>query len=221
MEQIKYRGVIFDFNGTLFWDTKLHNEAWDIFLNKYNLHFTNEDMFQKIHGKNNKDILIDLFGNIPDMQIKALGDEKEKLYQNLCLQTDMQLAPGLPSFLDFLKANNTPFTIATASGKDNLDSYFKYLPLSKWFDYDKVIYNNGLIKGKPDPQIYRLAMEIIDRKPEEVIVFEDANMGLLAAKRAGAGRIIAVNSNDDDYSNWSGHTIIKNFDEVDRILFID
>jgi len=39
---MKYTGVIFDFNGTLFWDTGLHNEAWQIFLDKYNLHLSDE-----------------------------------------------------------------------------------------------------------------------------------------------------------------------------------
>lgn len=31
------KGVIFDFNGTLFFDTHLHNRAWDIFLDRYSL----------------------------------------------------------------------------------------------------------------------------------------------------------------------------------------
>lgn len=215
-----YTGVIFDFNGTLFWDTKLHNEAWHIFLKKHDKHLSDEDMFKKIHGKNNADIFISLFGNISAKQIEKYVLEKEGLYQELCLQTNMELAPGVTDFLDFLKSNNIPFTIATASGKENLDFYFKYLPLSKWFDYEKVIYNNGLIKGKPDPQIYQLAMNTINKKPGDVVVFEDANMGLLAAKNANAGLIVVVNSNDDDYSDWKDHRIIKNFDEVDRKLFI-
>lgn len=215
-----YTGVIFDFNGTLFWDTKLHNEAWHIFLKKYDKQLSDEDMFRKIHGKNNADILTALFGNIPARQIEKYIMEKEGLYQELCLQTNMKLAPGVTDFLDFLTNNNIPFTIATASGKENLDFYFKYLPLNKWFDYEKVIYNNGVIKGKPDPQIYQLAMKTINKKPEDVIVFEDANMGLLAAKNANAGHIIVVNSNNDDYSDWKNYQIIKNFDEVDRKLFI-
>lgn len=82
-----------------------------------------------------------------------------------------------------------------------------------------MVYNNGKIKGKPDPQIYELAMEIIGRKPEEVIVFEDAVAGLQAARNAKAGEIIIVDSNDDNYSDWKDYRIIKNFDEVDRTQF--
>lgn len=215
-----FSGVVFDFNGTLFWDTSLHNRAWDIFLTRYDLFLSDEDKFRKMHGKNNSDLLHSLFGNtVTETQISDYIMEKEGLYQELCLETNMRLAPGATDFLDFLKNNNIPFTIATASGKENLDFYFKHLPLNKWFEYDKVVYNNGKIKGKPDPQIYELAMDVIGKKPEEVIVFEDAVAGLQAAKNAQAGKIIVVNSNDDDYSDWKDCLIIKNFDEVDRTLF--
>lgn len=215
-----FSGVVFDFNGTLFWDTSLHNRAWDVFLTRHDLFLSDEDKFRWMHGKNNSDLLQSLFHNtLTETQVSDYIMEKESLYQELCLETDMQLAPGLTDFLNFLKNNNIPFTIATASGKENLDFYFKYLPLDRWFEYDKVVYNNGKIKGKPDPQIYQLAMEIIGRKPEEVIVFEDAVAGLQAAKNAKAGKIIVVNSNDDDYSDWEDCQIIKSFDQVDRTQF--
>lgn len=215
-----YSGVIFDFNGTLFWDTPLHNKAWNIFLKKYNLQFSDDDFFRLIHGKNNRDIFVSLFPDkqLSDADINGLIHEKETLYQQLCLQTDMQMAPGAVSFFEYLQKEEIPFTIATASGKENVDFYFEHLEISKWFDYDKVVYNNGKIKGKPDPEIYCIAMDVIGKKPEEVIVFEDAIAGLQSAKNAGAGCIIAVNSNDDDYSDWKSYQIIKSFDEVDRTL---
>ena len=216
-----FSGVIFDFNGTLFWDTKLHNKAWDIFLTKHGLFLSDEDKFKKMHGKNNKDLFIELFNKpLSDVEIQKYVLEKEGLYQDLCLQTDMQLAPGVADFLDFLKENKIPFTIATASGKENLDFYFEHLPLTRWFKYDKVVYNNGKIKGKPDPQIYQDALAIIGKQPEDVIIFEDAVAGLQSARNAKAGKIIVVNSNDDDYTDWSDCQIIKNFDEVDRTQFV-
>ncbi|WP_108821780.1 HAD family phosphatase [Dysgonomonas sp. Marseille-P4361] len=215
-----FSGVIFDFNGTLFWDTKLHNRAWDIFLTNHGLFLSDDDKFKKMHGKNNKDLFLSLFQtDLSDDKIQEYTLEKELLYQKLCLETDMQLAPGLIDFLDFLKGQKIPFTIATASGKENLDFYFEHLPLSNWFEYDKVVYNNGKIEGKPAPQIYQIALSVINKKHEEVIIFEDAIAGLQSAKNANAGKIIIVDSNDDDYSDWSEYQKIKNFDQVDRLLF--
>lgn len=110
------KGVVFDFNGTLFWDTIIHNKAWDIFLEKNNIELSNKEKNKKIHGKNNKDILNTLFSNqLSKEEVNRLSLEKEKIYQELCLQTNMQLAPGAKEFLYFLKSINIPFTIATAS----------------------------------------------------------------------------------------------------------
>ena len=217
---MKYKGIVFDFNGTLFWDTKLHNEAWDIFLEKYQIRLNDDEKFRTFHGKTNKDIFITLFGNIlSDQQIIDYIIEKETLYQKLCLEylvsTDNPLAPGVVPFLDLLEEREIPFTIATASDKINVDFYFEHLGLSQWFDYSKVVYNDGTIRGKPNPDLYQKALSIIGLLPAEVIVFEDAINGLMAARNAEAGKIIIVDSNNDDYSGWENFRIITDYNQLD------
>ena len=59
----KYKGIIFDFNGTLLWDTKLHNHAWDIFLDKHNIVLSDDEKNKVIHGKTNEVILKIIFDN--------------------------------------------------------------------------------------------------------------------------------------------------------------
>lgn len=94
---MKYSGVIFDFNGTLFWDTPLHNKAWNMFLEKRGMHLSDHEFFATFHGKNNRDIFNSLFQREhPAEEIRALVDEKETLYRQLCLETEMKLAPGAP-----------------------------------------------------------------------------------------------------------------------------
>ena len=99
---MKYSGVIFDFNGTLFWDTPLHNKAWNMFLEKRGMYLSDHEFFATFHGKNNRDIFNSLFQREHSAEeIRALVDEKETLYRQLCLETEMMLAPGAPDFLDF------------------------------------------------------------------------------------------------------------------------
>ncbi len=214
----KYDGIIFDFNGTLFWDTPLHNRAWNLFLAAHDIHFSDAEFFSSIHGRNNRDLLTGWFHrDLSDTEIQAYVDEKESLYRRFCLESGQSLAPGLPSFLDYLQEKGIPFTIATASDKQNVDFFFEHLGIGRWFDYEKVVYNNGRIRSKPDPEIYRIAMSVIGTVPDRTIVFEDAIAGLQAARNAGAGRIIAVNSNDDDYSSWPDCQVIRSFDDVNRL----
>lgn len=213
------KGVIFDFNGTLFWDTKVHNDAWDLFLEKKGMSLSDKEKNEKIHGKNNKNILNTLFPyQLSEEEIDKFCIEKENIYQRLCLQNDLHLAPGAEEFLNFLKNFSIPFTIATASGPENVDFYFKHLGLIAFFDRSKVILNDGSILSKPHPHIFQKAMSTLGLNGADTLVFEDSIAGIIAAENAGAGKIIIVNSNDEDYSRWN-YQKIKNFMEVDKNLF--
>ena len=80
----RIQGVIFDFNGTLYWDTSYHNEAWDIFLRKHHIRLTSEEKRHKIHGKLNKDILAGVFGrSLSVHEIEMMVREKEEIYRKI------------------------------------------------------------------------------------------------------------------------------------------
>ena len=216
-----FSGVIFDFNGTLFWDTELHNEAWNIFIAENRLKkLSDAEKNLKMHGKTNQEILPMLFGKeLTPEEVRVFIQRKETIYQELCLKLKMDLAPGVVPLLDFLKLRNIAFTIATSSGIGNLRFYFEHLNLEKWFDFDKVVYNDGTMKSKPDPEIFLTAMAKIQKAPREVIVFEDSLAGIAAAERAKPGKIIIVASTNEDYGRWD-YPVIKSFATVDREMFL-
>jgi beta-phosphoglucomutase len=217
----KYSGVVFDFNGTIFWDTKLHNQAWDIFLPKHNLNLTDEEKTKYLHGKTNKEIFSILFDkelNEDELQNYIL--EKETIYQELCQKSGLDFAPGAIDFINFLKANKVEYAIATSSGKENIDFYLSYLHLEKWFTLNHIVYNNGKMKSKPDPEIFITAINRLGKNPDEIVIFEDSYAGIEAAEKAGAGKIIIVNSNGDDYNKY-GYDIISGFEQVDKSIFTD
>ena len=216
---MRFRGIVFDFNGTLFWDTPLHNKAWDAFLEKHGISLTDQEKNEKIHGKYNQDIFHALFSFEPsEEQMQHFIAEKEGIYQSLCLKSGLTMAPGAIEFFEFLSDQNIPYTIATASGIENVDFYFEYLDLSTYFDRRLVIYNDGTFPGKPNPSIFLKAMEELNLSPKETIVFEDSAAGITSAEQAGSGKIIIVDSNGDDYSTWS-YQVISDFSEVNRDLF--
>jgi beta-phosphoglucomutase len=217
---MKLKGVVFDFNGTLFWDTELHNKAWDLFLEKNDIRLSDPEKNEKIHGRNNHDILNLLFPRkLSVEEINGFIAEKEGTYQALCLRNPMRLAPGAEEFLGFLKNQRIPCAIATASAIENVNFYRNHLNLSCFFDLSKIIFNDGSILSKPDPQIFQRAIHILALKPEETVVFEDSRAGIHAAENAGAGKIIIVDSHGEDYSLWN-YQKIKNFAEVDKSIFI-
>ena len=219
------KGIIFDFNGTLYWDSQLHYDAW-IEYSKIlrGTPFTKDEMRDKMFGHTNEDIIEYAIGKKPTKEmVEKYAKEKESLYRKRCLldKENFKLAPGAEDFLDFLKKNNVPMTIATMSEWDNVEFYIKEFNLAKWFDINKIVYSNGKIPGKPAPDIFLIAAQKIGLPPSECIVIEDAIAGINAAKAAGIGKIIAIDSIEpiEFYQNIDGLSgIIKNFNEFDRSI---
>jgi len=213
------KGAIFDFNGTLFWDTAFHDLAFDIFLEKHNIQLTGKEKRIKIHGQTNPDIMRSIFGvQLTEKEINDYSQDKELIYRQLCIN-DLKFAPGAEDLFDFLKANNIPFTIASSSGIENISFYFANMQLDRWFSLDKVVYNNGTFRGKPYPDGFLAAAKKLHVRPEECVIFEDSVAGIEAAESTGAGKIYIVNSYGENYSRFS-YDIITDFGSVDRKLFV-
>lgn len=220
------KGIIFDFNGTLYWDSKLHYEAWREYSKILRgIPFSDEEMRKNMFGRTNEDIIAYAIGKppSPDM-VKKYAKEKEALYRQRCLldRKNFKLAPGAIEFLDWLKGNNIPMTIATMSEWDNVEFYIREFNLAKWFDIDKIVYSNGKIPGKPAPDIFLIAAKNIGLQPEECVVVEDALSGITAAQNAKIGKIIAIASLEPVgyYKKIPGiDSIILNFKEFDRTIF--
>lgn len=215
-------GIIFDFNGTLFVDSDKHEAAWRSFAKSYfNRDISDTEFQENIHGWNTEKIFEFLSGGCPvNDDIDKLAMQKEMEYRRLCLQDRdrLHLTKGAAELLDELVKQDISRTIATASRKDNVDFYIEQFRLSKWFDLDRIVYDDGTLQGKPDPDIYLKAAKMIDVDPPRCIVFEDAISGIESAYRAGVGRIIAIatNGNQSFLKTIPGvYRVIETFKDVD------
>lgn len=222
---MKEKGIIFDFNGTLFWDSQKHYDAWIETSRK--LRGTPFDDYEMVHhmfGRRNAEIIEYALGYKPsDEEIRKIAEEKELIYLDMCKKDpeNTKLASGVEEFLDYLCENKIPHTIATMSEKINVDFYIDVFNLAKWFDLDKIVYSDGTIPGKQAPDIYEIAAKKINVAPEDCIVFEDAISGIKAATSAGVKRIIAVASKEpvDFYKSIDCVTnVITDFKDIQNIL---
>lgn len=192
------KGVIFDFNGTMFYDGEIQETSWRTYLQgKIGRKVTDDEFQEYVHVRNAGVTLPYFLGKkLSKEEIEELAEEKEVTYRELCLadKNKFKLANGLTTFLNYLKEKKIPFTIATASGLNNVKFFFEHLDLANWFDICNVVYDDGTIPGKPEPEIYIRAANKIGIPINECIIFEDAKSGILSAHRAGAYKIIGVAS---------------------------
>ena len=191
------QSFIFDFNGTLYQDCPMHLAAWRRFYQEHRVPFTDDMFYKYMCGPPNNEIIRFMMGaDIPNAEADRLSEEKECFYREIVYDdpTLQVLTPGAVEMLDRLKALSVPFAIATGSIKSNVDFYMETLHIDRWFDYDHVFYAHDGIPGKPDPAVYRMAMEQLGYAPRETVVVEDGTAGIRSAIGAGVGSIIAIDT---------------------------
>ena len=192
----KFKALIFDFNGVLFWDDQLQRDSWRVFADPLRERRLSDDEIDiHVHGRNNQYTLEYLLGKPIDAPKAAtLMEQKEVIYRAMCLNMDeaFRLSPGAVELLDALVRHKIPHTIATASAKKNVNFFVEYLDLQNWFEIENIVFDNGRIPGKPAPSLYLEAAKKLDLPPEACVVVEDSRSGIQAAHAAGAGWIIAL-----------------------------
>lgn len=192
-------GCVFDFNGTLLFDTPAHADAWREFLREEGIIVSDADIQKHIQGRPNPDILRHFFGELTDEKIRTYAERKEEKYRAVCLRHPewFRLVDGVAQMFDWMRGMEFPFTIATSSQWGNVSFYFEHLGLDRWFTPESIVFDNGKMAGKPAPDIYLKAMQLIDCRSEKCMVFEDSLSGIRSGHAAGAGWIIAVDSDLD------------------------
>jgi beta-phosphoglucomutase-like phosphatase (HAD superfamily) len=221
------KGIIFDLNGVLWWDGDLQEHAWRQFSGELRgWPLSPDELAVHVHGRNNRHTLEVLTGRrIDGDELVWLTQRKEAIYRQLCLEqgSAFRLSPGAPELLDFLAAHGIPRTIATASEKTNLEFFARHLSLAKWFDLDKIVYDDGTRPGKPAPDIYLQAASNLGLPPAQCMVVEDSRSGIAAAYAAGIGHIVALGPADrhGELARLAGvDRVVDSLWELPRELFL-
>jgi beta-phosphoglucomutase-like phosphatase (HAD superfamily) len=192
----KFKALIFDFNGVLLWDDRLQRDSWRAYASQLRPEaLSDHEIDIHVHGRNGQYTLEYLLNKpINPAEAIELMEQKETIYRKMCLALDgdFKLSPGAIGLLDFLVLNKIPHTIATASAMPNLDFFVQQLNLERWFEIEKIVYDNGKIPGKPAPDLYLEAARKLNILPGACVVVEDSLSGIQAAHRAGAGWVVAL-----------------------------
>jgi beta-phosphoglucomutase len=193
---MSFDGIIFDFNGVLWWDGPLVVEGWQRSARMLRGRpFSAGEIVRLVHGRNNRDTIEYLMGRrISDAEAEQIIAERETFYRGLCRKQGegFRLSPGAEELLDFLRGRNIPRTIATASKRENVDFFIRHLRLERWFDPDKIVFDDGIRPSKPAPDYYRDAAAMLELDPARCVVVEDAISGIGSARAAGIGWVAGM-----------------------------
>src|SRR5690606_26296915 len=133
-------------------------------------------------GQTNREIIPGVFGAISNDRLTELALRKEELYREVYVRHRKPLK-GLVGFLEAAGQAGSKLGVATAASPPELALILDGLDLRKYFG--AIATAADVKRGKPDPEIFLLAVERLGVEPRDAIVFEDAFFGFEAAKRAG------------------------------------
>ncbi len=176
---------IFDLDGVIVDTAVYHYKAWRQMANELGFDFS-ELQNEKLKGVSRIDSLrlILGWGNVvkEEEEIQALAKHKNDAYLEMIEQmTPENLLPGAHDFLIAAKENGYKVVLGSASKNARLIlDKTGVLPL-----FDAIVDGTIVTASKPDPQVFLKGAELVNEQPQHCVVFEDAEAGIEAAKRAG------------------------------------
>lgn len=198
-------------NGVIINDEHYHNESWNEFLEKYGFTLTTEEFEAQIMGKRDKDTLQYLFKrSLTPKEISMYCDERDAIVQKL-VEGKLQLTAGLREFLESVQQAHIPLAIATSSRKEYVDFIVDTYDIRKYFQF--IVTADEVVHGKPDPEIYLKAANLLEIEPSDCLVFEDSASGIKAAKAAEMKVVGITTSLSRDELN-SVDKIIDDFTQI-------
>jgi HAD superfamily hydrolase (TIGR01509 family) len=174
------KGLIFDCDGTVVDTMPVHYAAWCEALGKVNLKFP-EEQFYSFAGATATTICATLAREQGvTVDPIAVAHEKEALYE-------ARLRNLLPidSVVAIARREKGKRRLAIASGgrKRAVRTSLEVIGVADLFEV--IVGAEDVTQGKPSPELFLRAAELIELKPEECLVYEDGDFGIEAARRAG------------------------------------
>lgn len=176
----EYCGLIFDCDGTLTDSMPLHYCAWRDTMNEYGIAFPRQQ-FYALGGMPTTQIIERLAREQGvKLDVLAAAEAKETAFLN----SIDQLQP-VESVLEVARHYRGKIPIAVASGgyREAVWKQLVQIGCHDWFD--AIVTAEDTVRHKPEPDVFLKAAERLGVEPKACLVYEDADLGLQAARAAG------------------------------------
>ncbi|QXP65080.1 beta-phosphoglucomutase [Polaribacter sp. HaHaR_3_91] len=204
------KGFIFDLDGVIVDTAKYHYLAWKKLANELGFEFTKEqnELFKGVSRKRCLEILLEIGKReATQKEFDTWMIEKNVDYLKYIENMDAsEILPDVPKVLAFLKEQNIPIALGSAS--KNAQPILEKVGLLHYFD--AIVDGNNVTKAKPDPEVFLLAAKQLGVNSADCVVFEDAVAGVEAAN---AAKMISIGIGDKKILSEAVHNF-NDFTEI-------
>jgi HAD superfamily hydrolase (TIGR01509 family) len=212
------RAVVFDLDGLMFDTEALFYRVSCDALAARGKSFTNE-MMQAMIGRRAVDAAHawKTLAGLDEPAETLLADVRQRFFA--LVDTAVHPTPGLIVLLDHLAHRGLPLAVATSSRREYADRLLTQHGLLQRFQF--ILASEDVTRGKPDPEIYRLAAERFAVPPSSVLVLEDSPAGLAAAKGAGAFAVGVPHEHSTAQALHDADMVVSRLDEPALLSLIE
>jgi len=179
----KYKAVLFDMDGVIADSMHWHAESWQKVFNEFGIELSKAEIFKR-EGMSGLASIIDI---IKEKGKRIPGNDELHLLQKNKLELfetgKVEVYPYAIDILEIVHLKNLKTGLVTGSLRRSVD-FILPAEIVKYFDV--IVTVDDISNGKPHPEPYLKAMKELDSGPEETLVIENAPLGIISAKEAGA-----------------------------------
>ena len=206
----KIKAVIFDMDGVLIDAKEWHYESLNKALELFGLQISRYDHLVTFDGLPTKKKLemLSLENNFPTGLHQFVNDMKQQYTMEI---VTMKCKPVFQHQFALSKLKSEGYNIAVCSNsiRQTIEMMMDKAGLSQFLNF--FISNQDVVKGKPDPEMYNLAISRLGLTPNQCLIVEDNDNGKKAAIASGAHLLEVNDTCDVDY-----YTIIKKIKEIEN-----
>jgi beta-phosphoglucomutase len=198
------RAAVFDMDGVLVNNSRFHREAWRRLSREEGFALTDPEFWRQAIGRPVEEAVPRILGRaLPPEESGRLARRKTALYHELA---DGQAPPvrGVVEFVRALAALGVPRALATSAVADSAVRILEGIGLAGAFSVQ--VTAGQVQRGKPDPEVYLTAAARLGVPPAVCVVFEDAVVGVEAARRAGMAVVGLTTAHADAELREAGAT---------------
>jgi len=207
---MSFKGAIFDMDGVVTTTVPHHFKAWKKMFNEYGKDFTFDDYQKYVDGIPRMDGARAILKDLPPDKLKAAADKKQGYFLELLNKEDIPVYNTTVELIKVLRSKG--IKVAVISSSKNCPYILEKTGIDKLTD--AIVSGNDITKGKPDPQVFLMAAERIKQDVSECVVFEDALLGVEAAKN-GHFRCVGIDRHDNLDRLKKANIVVKDLGEID------
>ncbi|WP_221353142.1 HAD family hydrolase [Streptomyces beigongshangae] len=181
---MRYDLVIFDNDGVLVDSEPLSNTLLAAYLTELGHPTSYEDSLRDYMGAamhRVHDLIEERTGERLPADFDAVFDGRVFA----AFERELQPVPGVEEVLGKLTADGVPYCVASSGSHERIRVGHRTTGLDRWFDDGRVFSSQDVGRGKPAPDLFLYAADMMGVPPRKCLVVEDSPLGVQAAVSAG------------------------------------